>query len=140
MERLSQKRRYSKDLLYPFLMDLLFTAFDNLPIQTEFKQVLEKHDYLRYAANHWVIHLKNAQGVAEHRTLQSVLKICNTQSQRFQSTTVASYFGLESMVELLLNVDSKGYCGRTPLLWAAMNGHQAVVTPILATGKVDVDS
>jgi ankyrin repeat protein len=65
----------------------------------------------------------------------------------FTSTTLlASYFGHEAVVKLLLatgkvDVDSKdtGY-GRTPLSWAAEEGHEAVVKLLLATGKVDVDS
>jgi ankyrin repeat protein len=50
------------------------------------------------------------------------------------------------VVKLLLetgkvDVDSKdNNYGRTPLSWAAENGHEAVVKLLLETGKVDVDS
>jgi len=49
------------------------------------------------------------------------------------------------VVKLLLktgkvDVDSKNNNGRTPLSWAAENGHEAVVKLLLETGKVDVDS
>ncbi|KAF2795659.1 ankyrin, partial [Melanomma pulvis-pyrius CBS 109.77] len=38
-----------------------------------------------------------------------------------------------------VNVDSKDEHGRTPLLLAAREGHQAVVELLLKTGKVDVE-
>ena len=38
------------------------------------------------------------------------------------------------------DVDSKDNYGRTPLLNAAANGHEAVVKLLVATGKADVDS
>ena len=46
--------------------------------------------------------------------------------------TVASYFGLEFVVRLLLmkneiDPDSLDEDGRTSLSWAARNGHEAVV-------------
>ena len=49
------------------------------------------------------------------------------------------------MVNLLLEVgrvevDSKDSYGRTPLSWAAENGHNAVVRLLLETRKADVDS
>ncbi|KAL8364889.1 hypothetical protein RB595_003936 [Gaeumannomyces hyphopodioides] len=39
-----------------------------------------------------------------------------------------------------IGIDSKDEVGRTPLSWAAGNGHEAVVKLLLATGKVDIES
>ena len=39
----------------------------------------------------------------------------------------------------MVNVDSKDQSGRTPLRWAAQNGHEAVVKLLLNTSKVDID-
>ncbi|KAI9765965.1 MAG: hypothetical protein M1840_006972, partial [Geoglossum simile] len=127
----------------------------------------DKHHYLGYAASQWAIHYQKAQARAEHGMLQSILDICDTQSQRFwnwfyvywtlvhrynstpgfiSSITVVSYFGHEAVVERLLatgkvDVNSKDdEYGQTPLSWAARGGHEAVVKLLLATGKVDVDS
>lgn len=57
---------------------------------------------------------------------------------------LAAYFGLEKVMVALLrkghNPDSKDTSGRTPLAWAAWNGHEAVVKLLLATAGVDGNS
>jgi hypothetical protein len=40
---------------------------------------------------------------------------------------------------LMLQTDSKDRYGRTPLLWAADSGHEAVVKLLLETGKAEAD-
>lgn len=37
-----------------------------------------------------------------------------------------------------MDVDLKDKNGRTPLSWAAQNGHEAIVKLLVETGKVDV--
>ena len=149
---------------------LLFAEFSSdLEIEKEskVKHHTDKHHYLGYAASQWAIHYRKAQARAEHGMLQSILDICDTQSQRFwnwfwvywtllrryeptprfiSSIMVVSYFGHEVAAKLLLktgkvDVDSKDKeYGQTPLSWAARGGHEAVAKLLLETGKVDVDS
>lgn len=48
----------------------------------------------------------------------------------------------ETAVELFLkelDTNLKDFIGRTPLLWAAERGHEAIVKQLLATGNVDVN-
>jgi hypothetical protein len=65
----------------------------------------------------------------------------------------ASFKGHQEIVQLLLDrgadintqggnvgLKSKSQFGRTPLSWAAGNGHEGVVKLLLETGKVDVES
>jgi ankyrin repeat protein len=47
---------------------------------------------------------------------------------------------VQLLVEKGADVDSKDSSGRTPLSWAAGQGHEAVVRLLLATGGVDPDS
>ncbi|KAI9776691.1 MAG: hypothetical protein M1839_009418 [Geoglossum umbratile] len=135
--------------------------------ESKVKHHTDKHHYLGYAASQWPIHYQKAQARAEHGMLQSIIDICDAQSQRFRnwfhvywtlvhrryesaprfvdSITVVSYFGYEAVVKLLLetskvNVDSKDSGGRTPLSWAAGRGHEVVVKLLLETGKAGVDS
>ena len=63
----------------------------------------------------------------------------------FYGVHYAAYFGLKDILRLLLvkpkvDPDTKDSDGRTPLSWAAENGHEAAVKLLLETGKVDVDS
>ena len=58
---------------------------------------------------------------------------------------IVAFFGIPAIMSYLIltaqNLDSKDpEYGRTPLWWAAWNGHEAVVKLLLATGKVDADS
>jgi ankyrin repeat protein len=44
------------------------------------------------------------------------------------------------LLEAKANVESKDSEGRTPLQWAALNGHEAIVKLLLLEGKADVES
>jgi ankyrin repeat protein len=53
---------------------------------------------------------------------------------------LVAYFGVEKTARLLLDSNSpdvKDSYGRTPLLWAAENGHEAVAKLLLAKDGVD---
>jgi ankyrin repeat protein len=59
---------------------------------------------------------------------------------------LAAYFGVETVVKLLLDTgkveaDSKDKNSRTPLFWAVENGHEAVVKLLLKKGsEVEMES
>jgi len=66
-------------------------------------------------------------------------------SQQFSGMHLVAYFGLKDiMVGMFghedIDLDSKDTYGRTPLSWAAANGHEAVVKLLLLEKAVDVDS
>jgi hypothetical protein len=148
---------------------LLFTDFDGLhfsedeetdgseyegavSLQVEPSESSE-YDFMDYAAVNWASHFRKAQVDEKSSLLQSTLKICEPSSRRFQiwfsrywkieesyerkpekfiNFHVAALNGLEALVRLLLatgavDADAKDAYGRTPLSWAARNGHEAVV-------------
>ena len=118
-------------------------------------QYTNRHGFLDYAAKHWAVHFRGAEP-KETAMLESILEACDTRSERFMTwfqvfwttvstysrcpqgfteLTVGSYFGHETVVQLLLNkgaaVDARDGRGRTPLWCAAEGGHEAVVRLLL---------
>ena len=56
---------------------------------------------------------------------------------------LSAHFGITEVAAVILDwadLDSKDTVGRTPLSWAAENGHEGVVKLLLDTGKTEVDS
>jgi ankyrin repeat domain-containing protein 50 len=117
---------------------------------------------LNYSAHYWAAHFREAGIRSEEAIVALARSLCETGSKRYKawsaiyasnayvfpksasSLTIASYFGLNAVVKLLLetgkvDVDSKDADGQTPLSWAAEEGHEAVVKLLHETGKADVD-
>ena len=154
-------------LLSPiFESDLLAMDHDHGGPEKAVNRYIDEHDLLDYSANHWATHFRAAE-TKETATLKLALNVCDTRPNRFRiwfqvhwemmhssiqvpsnftDLMVGSYFGLEAVVELLLakervDPDSKDNTySRTPLSWAARNGHEAVVKLLLAMERVDPDS
>ena len=65
-------------------------------------------------------------------------------SPLFSALHCVSFFGIVELVTVLINdegyeVDQQDCAGRTPLSWAAINGHEGVVKLLLERGNVDPD-
>jgi ankyrin repeat protein len=148
-----------------FRSELLFvksgTHYDDIDPAT-----VKLPGFLSYAACFWASHYRQAQRSATMELLRSVLDICETETPRYKnwfwlycnmvgrftvspdsfsnSLFVGSFFGHESVVQLLLNerddidVKAKDDNGRTALMLAAKGGYEAVVKQLLVE-RDDVD-
>jgi hypothetical protein len=132
----------------------------------ELKGRLEQYVFLDYAARYWGHHARTVQEKV-YKLASSFLQNGNLVSCAVQTMSMSEYgwsgfsqsfpkqatglhltarFGLFYLLEKLLaerddvEVDSKDNSGRTPLTWAARNGHETVVKLLLAKNGVDPDS
>ncbi|KAI0974349.1 hypothetical protein F4678DRAFT_422344 [Xylaria arbuscula] len=127
----------------------------------EFEERLTLYPLYAYAAQNWVYH---ARGISRNQYVIYFLLQAGQVEASFQAATVpefkfnrysqrsatnttglhlAAYFGLDEVMETMLadcDVDATDSRGWTPLLWAAHNGHEAVVRLLLASKRVNPDS
>jgi len=120
----------------------------------EFEARLQENVLYDYAARNWGYHARVAFTATEQLILsflESKAKLSASSqvwnphfihiSPHMTGVHVAAYFGLREAIIALLNdghkPDLRDSYGQTPLLWAAENGHDAVVTLLLATDGVD---
>ncbi|CAG8982672.1 hypothetical protein HYALB_00014050 [Hymenoscyphus albidus] len=135
----------------------------------EFEERVQPNQLFAYAAQNWGHHgrlavtLDHDLGVVVANLLQKEASVSasgqalfavknwsgdTSYSQRtpknITGVHLAAYFGIKAVVQLLLDnateADLQCSNGRTPLSWAARNGHEAVVKLLLQTDKVDADS
>jgi ankyrin repeat protein len=135
------------------------------PTDEEFEARLQLNALYDYAARNWGYHARAASTEVEPLILylfksEAKVSACSQAMMAFKSylsyrgysqrvprqTTgvhLAAYFGLKEAVKLLLadsvDPDSKNTEGQTPLLWAAENGHEAVVRQLLEH-KADINA
>ena len=146
---------------------LSFSSFGNGPCRTdaEFADRLRLNQLSDYAAHYWGEHAREAGGISRvalnflrsgsllEAQVQAMVTVrgrpgFESYSQIFpegmHGLSVAACFGILDAVEILLqsssNNDFKDNSGRTPLSWAAGEGHGAVVKMLLDIGNVDVES
>jgi ankyrin repeat protein len=130
--------------------------------RAESGQILDQYTFLYYSAKNWGTHCLKAGLSTGDDIVPSILSICDPDSKScsawfkiywesahgysieyFTSLMISSYFGLKAVVGILLekndDIDSKDDYNRTPLSWAARNGHEAIVKLLLEKGA-DLES
>jgi ankyrin repeat protein len=152
------------DIATTCLKYLSLEVFSDGYCQTDglYKCRLKENALLGYAARSWGNHIHKAgeeslQDLALEFFLDKRKFLCASQAlfadpghsrsfpKNFLGVHHVAYFGLTGIMQLLLkdpevDPDLKDSYGRTPLSWAAENGHEAAVKLLVDTDKVDVDS
>lgn len=160
--------QYSNTLMAKVCVSyLLFTVFERAPLEIEttasggivrsvVDQYCNRHCFLNYAAKNFASHFRQATIKGQAALLESTLKVCDTQSNRFLTwfqvywitmnsssecprgvtdLMIGSHFGLEVVVRRLLEegaeVATEDSCGRIALHWAASYGYETVVRLLL---------
>ncbi|KAK6540856.1 hypothetical protein TWF694_008239 [Orbilia ellipsospora] len=122
-------------------------------------------DLWRYSVRNWVVHFREAGIQSEEKIAALAQSLCETGSIQYMAWSaeytrypsdvyfpksaspliIASYFGLDAVVRLLLekdgvDINSEDEYGRTPLSWAASGGYDLVVKLLLANDRIDINS
>ncbi|KAK7398285.1 hypothetical protein QQX98_012343 [Neonectria punicea] len=144
---------------------LSFIVFETGFCETddEFKERLRSHPFYDYAAHNWGLHapedwtpsqelISFLESKAKVEASSQALMACKFGPNSFDSSLVlrnftglhlAGYFGVSKAAERLLELgyspDLEDSGSRTPLWYAAKNGHKTVVTLLVAVGA-DVDA
>ncbi|KAL7935487.1 ankyrin repeat-containing domain protein [Trichoderma chlorosporum] len=123
----------------------------------KFRYPTDKNAFFTYAATNWDNHFRKASVIDGAAIIPFTEKICQPgpwkyvatferlgppdwlPAQNATSLLVASYYGLRPIIKLLLekgaDIEMKGRIdGRTPLSWAAEQGHEAAVQLLLEKG------
>ncbi|KAL7949328.1 hypothetical protein V8C42DRAFT_350993 [Trichoderma barbatum] len=138
---------------------VLYLGLFNLPgAMGEAGEPNNTHAFLEYSAKNWSTHLREAHIMDGSAILRSVSKICDVNmksysawfdlywqttglqpTKQFTILMVASYCGHTALAKLCLeigvDIEAKDIVfGRTPLLWAVIEGRDAVVKLLIEKG------
>ncbi|KAL9473864.1 hypothetical protein ACSS6W_008244 [Trichoderma asperelloides] len=141
---------------------LLFTEFGAQYPDGEgmISQCTDNSVFLDYSAKHWTTHVRESRIDVKNSLSQSILKLCDENSntcllwlkiywritntdfpRSFTALMIASYFGLTTVIKLLLKFDGTdlnskdGTYERSALSWAAGNGYHVAVKLLIKGGR-----
>jgi len=136
-----------------------------MDLTTSFVQCIQNLPFLQYSALYWGVHIKDQltdvgkalalkllSDYTSHISIRPLLEHTLGRSppftllgfHKFTGLHCASVFGLVEIAKALIMMDdvdinATDETGATPLLWAAMNGHEVVVKLLLGRKEVNPD-
>lgn len=140
---------------------LSFSVFQGGPCQTDaaLANRLQSNPLYDYAANYWGHHARNASRLslevmqfldsktAVEASVQALMHVDQYSPHAPRQMTglhLAAYFGISSAVDALVRQRRKpsvnDRCNRTPLTYAAEQGHDSVVNLLLGIDTADINS
>ena len=153
--------RFSPDEVHAKLASRCLSSIGKLA-ESAFGDLSTAHDPLaRYAIYNWPEHARlssvrstfisaNEEFFEEESPVRKRwwkayrVGFSRTASDDMSALHIACYFGIVQWVKQLLalnmvDLDAKNEDGRTPMSWAAENGHDVTVGLLISTGRIDAD-